>query len=141
MQIEKGQVWSSIQGGKVKVQEVTKSTVTFYWLAGEPYLSYRLIGEFLESFERVDDSKRLRKKSKKHSHYFKDVSEYQEIDVYALCKIFEIDDPTGCTHHAIKKLLAAGKRGHKDRLTDLQNVIDTVQRLIELEGYHADNKR
>ena len=59
MQIEKGQVWSSIQGGKVKVQEVTKSTVTFKWLAGEPYLSYRLIGEFLESFERVDDSKRL----------------------------------------------------------------------------------
>ena len=61
MQIEKGQVWSSIQGGKVKVQEVTKSTVTFKWLAGEPYLSYRLIGEFLESFERVDDSKRLHK--------------------------------------------------------------------------------
>ena len=63
MQIEKGQVWSSIQGGKVKVQEVTKSTVTFKWLAGEPYLSYRLIGEFLESFERVDDSKRLHKTS------------------------------------------------------------------------------
>ena len=61
MQIEKGQVWSSIQGGKVKVQEVTKSTVTFKWLVGEPYLSYRLIGEFLESFERVDDSKRLHK--------------------------------------------------------------------------------
>ena len=61
MQIEEGQVWSSIQGGKVKVQEVTKSTVTFKWLAGEPYLSYRLIGEFLESFERVDDSKRLHK--------------------------------------------------------------------------------
>ena len=61
MQIEKGQVWSSIQGGKVKVQEVTKSTVTFKWLAGEPYLSYRLLGEFFESFERVDDSKRLHK--------------------------------------------------------------------------------
>lgn len=71
---------------------------------------------------------------KKHHHYFKDVSDYKEIDVYALCKIFEIDDPSGCTQHAIKKLLVTGKRGHKDRLRDLQDVVDTVKRLIELES-------
>lgn len=71
---------------------------------------------------------------KKHNHYFKDVSDYKEIDVYALCKIFEIDDPSGCTQHAIKKLLVTGKRGHKDRLRDLQDVVDTVKRLIELES-------
>lgn len=71
---------------------------------------------------------------KKHNHYFKDVSDYKEIDVYALCKIFEIDDPSGCTQHAIKKLLVTGKRGHKDRLRDLQDVVDTVKRLIELEA-------
>ena len=70
---------------------------------------------------------------KKHNHYFKDVSDYKEIDVYALCKIFEVDDPSGCTQHAIKKLLVTGKRGHKDRLRDLQDVVDTVKRLIELE--------
>lgn len=76
---------------------------------------------------------RYRAVSKKHNHYFKDVSDYKEIDVYALCKIFEIDDPSGCTQHAIKKLLVTGKRGHKDRLRDLQDVVDTVKRLIELE--------
>lgn len=70
----------------------------------------------------------------KHSHYHKNVSQYDTIDIYALCKIFDIQDPSGCTQHAIKKLLVTGQRGHKDRLRDLQDVIDTVKRLVELEG-------
>lgn len=83
-------------------------------------------------FESLDSQK------PKHSHYHKDVSQYDTIDVYALCKIFDIQDPSGCTQHAIKKLLVTGQRGHKDRLNDLQDVIDTVKRLIELEGLADD---
>jgi len=69
----------------------------------------------------------------KHSHYHKDVSQYDTIDVYAVCKIFDVKDTSGCIQHAIKKLLVTGKRGHKDRQTDIQNAIDTLNRLLELE--------
>lgn len=69
----------------------------------------------------------------KHSHYHKNVSDYQTIDVYAVCKIFDVQDPSGCLQHAIKKLLVTGQRGHKDRKTDIQNAIDTLNRLLELE--------
>ena len=70
----------------------------------------------------------------KHSHYHKDVRQYDTIDVYAVCKIFDVQDTSGCLQHAIKKLLVTGKRGHKDRQTDIQNAIDTLTRLIELES-------
>lgn len=70
----------------------------------------------------------------KHSHYHKDVSQYDTIDVYAVCKIFDVQDTSGCLQHAIKKLLVTGQRGHKDRQTDIQNAIDTLTRLIELES-------
>ncbi len=82
----------------------------------------------------VDDTQLQGRKDKpKHSHYHKDVSDYQTIDVYAVCKIFDVQDPSGCLQHAIKKLLVTGQRGHKDRKTDIQNAIDTLNRLLELE--------
>ena len=33
----------------------------------------------------------------KHSHYHKDVSAYQTMDIYALCKVWNAE-PSGCTH-------------------------------------------
>ena len=77
-------------------------------------------------------------KKPKHSHYHKDVSQYDTIDVYAVCKIFDVQDTSGCLQHAIKKLLVTGQRGHKDRKTDIQNAIDTLNRLLELE--HGKDK-
>lgn len=74
----------------------------------------------------------------KHSHYHKNVSQYDTIDVYAVCKIFDVQDTSGCLQHAIKKLLVTGQRGHKDRKTDIQNAIDTLNRLLELE--HGKDK-
>ena len=74
----------------------------------------------------------------KHSHYHKDVSQYDTIDIYAVCKIFDVQDTSGCLQHAIKKLLVTGQRGHKDRKTDIQNAIDTLNRLLELE--HGKDK-
>lgn len=70
----------------------------------------------------------------KHNHYFKDVRDYDVIDVYAVCKIFGVKDESGCIQHAIKKLLVTGNRGYKDRRRDLQDVVDTITRLIELEA-------
>ena len=69
---------------------------------------------------------------KKHRHYFKDVSNIAEIDVYAVLKLFEVTDP--CLQHIVKKALCAGKRGHKDMMEDLQNIVDTAIRAVELNS-------
>lgn len=67
---------------------------------------------------------------RKHSHYFKDVSNLNEIDVYAVLTLFEVHDP--CIAHAAKKLLCTGNRGHKDFETDVQDALDSLLRWKEL---------
>lgn len=69
---------------------------------------------------------------RKHRHYFKDVSNIAEIDVYAVLKLFDVTDP--CLQHIVKKALCAGKRGHKDMMEDLQNIADTAIRAVELNS-------
>lgn len=67
----------------------------------------------------------------KHSHYYKDVSHLNEIDVYQVCQLFGIDDPSGALQHAIKKLLVAGGRGAgKSKIKDLSEAVDSINRLI-----------
>ncbi|MEO0680474.1 MAG: hypothetical protein AAF192_08675 [Pseudomonadota bacterium] len=52
------------------------------------------------------------------------------IDVYDVLLAFGV--PCHATGHAIKKLLAAGRRGHKDRLQDLEEAQASISRAIEL---------
>ena len=73
-----------------------------------------------------------RVEERKHSHYFKDVSGVDQIDVYAVLRLFEVTDP--CLQHIVKKALCAGKRGAKDWAKDVQEIADTAARLIELES-------
>jgi hypothetical protein len=62
-----------------------------------------------------------------HSHYFKDVSQLDTIDVYRVIDLYKIDDP--CIQHAVKKLLVAGGRGAgKDINKDIQEAIDSLER-------------
>jgi len=87
--------------------------------------------------ERQDVSSRVEQlrsveEARKHSHYFKDVSGVDRIDVYAVLRLFEVTDP--CLQHIVKKALCAGKRGAKDWAKDVQEIADTAQRLIELES-------
>ncbi len=67
-----------------------------------------------------------------HSHYFKDVSKLKEVDVYRICALFGVDDQSGATHHAIKKLLLSGKRGAKDQERDIREAIDTMNRRLQM---------
>lgn len=91
--------------------------------------------EFNEYFSIYKHVANDEKKERKHSHYFKDVKDLDEVDVYAVCEIFGIDDPSGCTQHAIKKLLLAGKRGGgKDFEKDHQEAIDTLVRRKVIKG-------
>ena len=70
---------------------------------------------------------------RKHNHYFIPVADLEYIDVYHLCRRADVQDTSGATHHALKKLLFSGKRGSKDRIKDLTEAVDTLQRLIEIE--------
>lgn len=65
------------------------------------------------------------------SKYSKDVSGYQTIDVYDLIQIYEVTNPA--LQHALKKILMAGQRGHKDFEQDCQDIIDSVNRAKALQ--------
>ena len=52
------------------------------------------------------------------------------VDVYDVLKAFGVTCPA--LQHLIKKALAAGNRGHKDLMTDLDDIIDSALRAKEL---------
>lgn len=68
---------------------------------------------------------------KAHNHYYKSVKHLQQIDVYRVLELFNVTDP--CLQHALKKLLVAGGRGHKDITRDVQDVIDSCVRWQEMQ--------
>lgn len=72
----------------------------------------------------------------KHRHYFKDVSHLKYIDVYRVLDLWEVADP--CVQHAVKKLLNAGKRGSKNFGQDIQEAIDSLERLKEMRAEDAN---
>lgn len=67
---------------------------------------------------------------RQHKHYFKDVSNLDEIDVYMVLKLFNVTDP--CLQHIVKKALCAGQRGHKDLERDLKDILDTAKRAVDI---------
>lgn len=52
------------------------------------------------------------------------------VDIYDVLNAWKVTDP--CLQHAAKKVLQAGDRGHKNRLEDLQDIVDSTQRAIEM---------
>ena len=94
---------------------------------------------FFKEIERVLNGEfELNNKSedveRKHSHYFKDVRHLDYVDIYQVCKLFEVEDPSHCTQHSIKKLLMSGKRGAKDKMKDIIEARDTLNRYLQIEG-------
>ena len=66
--------------------------------------------------------------------YYKSVGPLTEIDVYAVHRIFNIQDPSGMLQHASKKLLLSGIRtGGKSFADDVREARDTLNRWLELE--------
>lgn len=72
-----------------------------------------------------------------HSHYFKDVSHLQSIDVYRILALYGVTDP--CIQHAVKKLLVSGGRGGKDYVQDLREAIDSIQRCLDMRAEDSCN--
>lgn len=96
----------------------------------------QVLKEILEGGSIQHESKKFPNKiegewlsDEKHSHYKKDVSHLDVIDIYRVTELFS---PHACGAHIAKKALCSGQRGHKDLLTDIQDIIDTAERWKEM---------
>lgn len=69
----------------------------------------------------------------KYPQYYKSTQGMTELDVYAVHKLFDIQDPSGAIQHASKKLLLSGVRtGNKSKFKDITEARDTLNRWLEL---------
>lgn len=67
--------------------------------------------------------------------YMREIKSGIFVDVYEVLRAFEVTDQA--IGHAIKKLLAGGKRGYKSEKQDLQEAIDSIKRAIEIIDDHS----
>ena len=76
---------------------------------------------------------------KKYDVYFKDFSGCNEADVYQVHHNFNLVDPSGCKHHASKKILLSGVRTvGKDEYKDMEEARDTLNRWLEINKKAGD---
>lgn len=61
------------------------------------------------------------------------------VDVYDILQAYEVK--SHALGHAIKKLLMAGQRGHKDYQQDLREAVQAIEREIAMSGKGSDEKR
>jgi len=72
----------------------------------------------------------LRKPKPEHNKYSREILPGTFVDVYDVLNAFRTE--SAAVDHAVKKLLAPGQRGHKDRITDLKEARDSINRAIEI---------
>jgi len=65
------------------------------------------------------------------SKYHREIKKGVLVDVYDILSAFEVVNPA--MQHALKKMLAPGKRGAKDTIQDMKEAIQSIERAIELE--------
>ena len=95
----------------------------------------RHMDEMLEIWEKIgfkNENKGEEVNDKKMDKYNRKCKS-EIIDVYDVLKAFEVYNPA--SQHAIKKLLASGKRGYKDVKQDLEEAKASIDRAIELENW------
>lgn len=71
--------------------------------------------------------------AQQYPQYYKPVGKLTELDVYAVCQMFPVDDASGAINHARKKLLIPGVRsGGKTMHKDIREARDTLNRWLQL---------
>lgn len=60
----------------------------------------------------------------------------ETVDVYDVLSAFNVTNPA--LQHLIKKALCAGLRGHKDKQTDMEEILSAAKRALELEENNVD---
>jgi len=62
--------------------------------------------------------------------YMREVKPGVWVDVYDILRAWEVTDP--CLQHLLKKALQPGKRHHKDLKEDLEDILTSAKRAVEL---------
>jgi hypothetical protein len=65
-----------------------------------------------------------------HNKYMREVKPGVWIDVYDVLRAWNVVDP--CLQHLLKKALASGQRGHKDLKEDLDDILASAKRAVEM---------
>lgn len=129
---------TQIQGGMVTYQYTLDGSLNF----NENKTNMSIASEFVNDNEFIrqeddfyaDQNKLSDPKSR--SKYNRDLialgGEKVQADVYRVLDAFGVTDPH--LQHAAKKILCAGQRGHKDLMTDLDDIIDSVQKAKVMES-------
>lgn len=58
--------------------------------------------------------------------------ESTQLDIYAVHRMFDMSDPSGCLHEASKKLLFSGHKPRDLQFTDIQEARELLDRWLEL---------
>jgi len=76
--------------------------------------------------------------SEKYPKYYKRVPDgVSELDIYAVCKMFDVID--AALSHSLKKIMLPGTRtGGKSRYDDIKEARDTLDRWLELNAPGVD---
>ena len=83
--------------------------------------------------KQIEPSRPFQTMADKYPKYYKRVGDRKELDVYAVCQMFPVVDPSGAINHARKKLLVPGVRtGGKSLHQDITEARDTLNRWLEL---------
>lgn len=91
--------------------------------------------EIPDSSDHIPDAGKKISMAELYPKYYKDFTGVDEADVYLVHDRFQINDPSGCIHHASKKLLLCGVRtGGKDMATEIKEARDTLTRKLQLMG-------
>ena len=86
---------------------------------------------FENQFIYISTTEYEEEKQKPKNKYHRDLKGVT-VDVYDVLKAFEVTDPA--LQHLIKKALCAGLRGHKNKDQDLQDILESAKRAVELNS-------
>lgn len=71
----------------------------------------------------------LKRRNKARNKYDREIVPGVFVDVYDVLYAFGVED--GALQHLIKKALAVGKRGHKDKQEDYEDILASAKRALE----------
>ncbi len=79
----------------------------------------------------------LRRPAEEVKNKYQRVIRSETVDVYDVLQAFNVINPA--LQHLIKKALCAGLRGHKDRKTDMEEILSAAKRALELETNNGES--
>ena len=84
-------------------------------------------------FERMEARIKPNDGNKYHREIFDIAGKHSiTVDVYSVLAAFQVTNPA--LQHLIKKALCAGLRGHKNELTDMDDIIESAYRAKDITG-------